>query len=392
MSSQSGADKTGGVPKDAGTWILQADIALNSKHNALTGSETFMITRKPITILAKDQTVTKGSKLPTGADNVVVSSLASGDKLSAITLSGSTSSVTGNGTVKPSGAKIVDRYGRDVTACYQITYQDGRLTVKESSSGGKSSGGSSGGGGSSGTTATGNTQTTPQQPAQPVLPEQPPVEEPVAEPEQPQQSQGNTQIQQPAEPEVMPQQEPVVTPPSDVEPKITGNVKVTVETAGHAKQGTENEPVVSGINATLVTDTEAVLEATLETEEKQEVQNGTDAEVRLLVTRLDDEGDDVPEDARAQIEIPEELFHTDSDYVIMRYHDGSCELLNDIDEDGRTITISSDKFSTYAILYAQKEEQKSILPMVIKILFCGAAVLLFLCFVILLRRRREEEK
>ena len=74
------------------------------------------------------------------------------------------------------------------------------------------------------------------------------------------------------------------------------------------------------------------------------------------------------------------------------YHDGSCELLNDIDEDGRTITISSDKFSTYAILYAQKEEQKSILPMVIKILFCGAAVLLFLCFVILLRRRREEEK
>lgn len=435
----SGADKTGGVPKDAGTWILQADIALNSKHNALTGSETFTITRKPITILAKDQTVTKGSKLPTGADNVVVSSLASGDKLSAITLSGSTSSVTGNGTVKPSGAKIVDRYGRDVTACYQITYQDGRLTVKESSSGGKSSGGSSGGGGSSGTTATGNTQTTPQQPAQPVLPEQPPVEEPVAEPEQPQQSQGNTQIQQPAEPEVMPQQEPVVTPPSDVEPKITGNVKVTVETAGHAKQGTEYEPVVSGINATLVTDTEAVLEATLETEEKQEVQNGTDAEVRLLVTRLDDEGDDVPEDARAQIEkmvgilteyykdlklggyidivvekklgsgewmnvvstygnleimieIPEELFHTDSDYVIMRYHDGSCELLNDIDEDGRTITISSDKFSTYAILYAQKEEQKSILPMVIKILFCGAAVLLFLCFVILLRRRREEEK
>lgn len=237
----------------------------------------------------------------------------------------------------------------------------------------------------------------------------------------------------------MPQQEPAVTPPSDIEPKITGNVKVTVETAGHAKQGTENEPVVSGINATLMTDTGAVLKATLETEEKQEVQKGTDAEVRLVVTRLADEGDDVPEDARAQIEkmvgilteyykglklggyidivvekklgsgewmnvvstyddleimidIPEELFHTDSDYVIMRYHGGFCELLSDIDEDDRTITIRSDKFSTYAILYAQKEGQKSILPMVIKILFCGAAVSIFVWFIILLRRRKGEEK
>ena len=66
--------------------------------------------------------------------------------------------------------------------------------------------------------------------------------------------------------------------------------------------------------------------------------------------------------------------------------------MNDIDEDGRTITIRSDKFSTYAILYAQKEEQKSILPMVIKILFCGAAVSIFVWFVILMRRRKGEEK
>ena len=440
----SGADKTGGVPKDAGTWMIEADIALNSKHNAMTGGTKFTINRKEITILAKDQTVKKGGKLPSGVDNAVVSGLASGDKLTAITLSGSTSSVTNRGTIKVSDAKIVDQYGRDVTSCYQITYKNGILTVRDSSSGGSSggsssgggsSGGSSSGGSSSGSTATaGSTAEAPQQAVQPEQPQA----EPETEPEQPQQP-VETPVQQSEEPELMPQPEPEVIPPEITESKPSGNVKVTVETSGNVKQATDGESVVGVINATLLTDQEEVLKATLEDEEMQAVRDGTDAEVRLVVTRLDDAGDNVPEDARSQIEkmvgilgeyykglklggyidivvekrlgngewmnvattygdleimieIPEELFHTDSDYVIMRYHDGSCDLLNDIDDDDRTITIRSDKFSTYAILYAQREGQKSVLPNLIKILFCAAAVAVFLFFIILLRRRREEGK
>lgn len=55
------------------------------------------------------------------------------------------------------------------------------------------------------------------------------------------------------------------------------------------------------------------------------------------------------------IAVPEALKNTDSNrtrtYAVIRVHNGQAELLNDLDGDGGTITIATDKFSTYAIVY-----------------------------------------
>ena len=55
------------------------------------------------------------------------------------------------------------------------------------------------------------------------------------------------------------------------------------------------------------------------------------------------------------IAVPESLKNTDSKktrtYAVMRVHDGKAELLNDMDNSVDTITIETDRFSIYAIVY-----------------------------------------
>ena len=54
---------------------------------------------------------------------------------------------------------------------------------------------------------------------------------------------------------------------------------------------------------------------------------------------------------RVTIEIPEELRSANRDFAIVRVHDGAAEILEDVDSDPDTITIVTDKFSTYSIAY-----------------------------------------
>lgn len=59
------------------------------------------------------------------------------------------------------------------------------------------------------------------------------------------------------------------------------------------------------------------------------------------------------------IEIPEALRKAHRTYAVVHVHDGEAEILNDTDSDPNTITITTDKFSTFAIVYKDAEAPSS---------------------------------
>ena len=96
-----------------------------------TAESAFLITKRPVTVTAKDQTVEAGEDILTGTDQVVLEGAANGHRLvSAELTAGNTARVTANGRIKVSEAVITDGTA-DVTANYSITYQKGTLTVTE---------------------------------------------------------------------------------------------------------------------------------------------------------------------------------------------------------------------------------------------------------------------
>ena len=58
------------------------------------------------------------------------------------------------------------------------------------------------------------------------------------------------------------------------------------------------------------------------------------------------------------IDIPEDMFSEKREYVIIREHDGTMDILEDIDNDPRTITFETDRFSTYVIGYSDDAEEE----------------------------------
>ena len=64
------------------------------------------------------------------------------------------------------------------------------------------------------------------------------------------------------------------------------------------------------------------------------------------------------------IAIPDDLKADGRDYAVIRIHDGVAELLEDTDDDPDTLTIATDKFSTYAIVYkdAPSEDEPTTPP------------------------------
>ncbi len=91
------------------------------------------ITPRVITITAKAQTVEQDGTVTSTPEQVEVTdgTLADGQRISEITLTGDTSAVTTSGTVTPSAVKILDASDNDVTANYAVNYTAGTLTVTE---------------------------------------------------------------------------------------------------------------------------------------------------------------------------------------------------------------------------------------------------------------------
>ena len=96
---------------------------------------TANISKRAISVKAKNQNVSVGGSISTGADYVDISSgtLASGHSIGSVALSASsTSAITTSGTIKPSAAVIKNSSGSGVTSNYDITYQNGVLRVGKS--------------------------------------------------------------------------------------------------------------------------------------------------------------------------------------------------------------------------------------------------------------------
>ena len=90
---------------------------------AITG--TFTIGSRPITITPKSQTIRNGHQIQTGVGQVDITNHVSGHTLEAITLSQDNTKKK----IKASNAVIKDITQKNVTSNYQITYNEGNLTI-----------------------------------------------------------------------------------------------------------------------------------------------------------------------------------------------------------------------------------------------------------------------
>ena len=117
---------------DYGTTYVQAYTKGDSSHSdsAVTTSVAITVNKASLTITAKVQTITYGGSIATGTGQVTTATLASGDSLTAITLTPSTSNATTNGKITPSAA-TVKKSNTDVTNNYNITYSTGKLTINK---------------------------------------------------------------------------------------------------------------------------------------------------------------------------------------------------------------------------------------------------------------------
>lgn len=137
-----------------------------------------------------------------------------------------------------------------------------------------------------------------------------------------------------------------------------------------------------------------MIEAVLTPEEQEEVENGVDIKIILTVedgTELvsDEDKEKIEEtinglpdyklgqyldvnllkiigeeqtkisETKAPIKItfgiPENLLGSGRKYSVIRVHEGEAAVLSDLDEDDNTVTIETDKFSTYALAFREKE-------------------------------------
>ncbi len=115
------------APTNAGTYTVVVNDNTGGNYT-VTGETTFTVKQATLAITAKGQTVTFGTDIATGTDQVTVSGLQGSDALSEIKLTQSTKDVSTNGTITPSQA-VIKNGTTDVTTNYSITFNDGQLTI-----------------------------------------------------------------------------------------------------------------------------------------------------------------------------------------------------------------------------------------------------------------------
>ena len=89
-------------------------------------NETWSMKKKVLTITAKDQTINYGKSITQGVGQVTASGLVSGDSLTAVTLTQSTTNYTTNGTITPSAANTTKGIEN-----YSVIYNKGVLKINK---------------------------------------------------------------------------------------------------------------------------------------------------------------------------------------------------------------------------------------------------------------------
>ena len=107
---------------------LTGAAASNYALSTTNVSSTADITQKALTITAKPQSVTYGTAITQGTNQVTVSGLATGDALDSVTLTQSKTSVSTDGKITPSDA-VIKNGSTTVTSNYNISYVQGNLTI-----------------------------------------------------------------------------------------------------------------------------------------------------------------------------------------------------------------------------------------------------------------------
>lgn len=172
-----------------------------------------------------------------------------------------------------------------------------------------------------------------------------------------------------------------------------GSIKLSLDYTNEEKGKAVEEAVI-------LSDAEAVIRACLSEEELQLVYGGENAEIKVNVIKVVQQvgkkdaeaietfaqeeidgwsfgnyldisvvkkvGDsdwikmsELNDKIQIQITIPQEILFENAVYAVIRCHNGKCTILEDQDETFETITIDTDKFSTYAVWYQLSE---SVIP------------------------------
>ena len=105
--------------------ITPTITGIGEYNGSISGTTTLSITQQPLTITANSQTISYGSSIETGLSRVTTVGLVTGDALTSITLTPSTSQVTTTGTITPSAATTTKGISN-----YAVTYNTGALTIQ----------------------------------------------------------------------------------------------------------------------------------------------------------------------------------------------------------------------------------------------------------------------
>ena len=121
---------TSDVPATVGTWYVRAYVAATDDYPEGSATQSFTISSRAIEITAgSDSKIYDGTSLTCGTYSITSGTLASGDTLSSVSVSGS-QTACGSSDNTPSGAVI--RNGNTVvTSNYSITYVNGTLSVSQ---------------------------------------------------------------------------------------------------------------------------------------------------------------------------------------------------------------------------------------------------------------------
>lgn len=114
---------------DKGEYKVYYKIVKNN-YATKSGYETVSIGSRSITITAQNQSLVWGDSLDQTKYTVSENGLADGDRISEITLTPSTTSVTENGTITISNVKIANAAGGDMTGNYNIATVTSKGKIK----------------------------------------------------------------------------------------------------------------------------------------------------------------------------------------------------------------------------------------------------------------------
>ena len=98
-------------------------------YDTVNGSRTVTINKKSLTITADEQSIMWGNSIDQTKYTIPTGGLVTGDSISKVTITPSTTSLTDNGKISISGVKIVNVSGADVTGNYAIALVKGKLKV-----------------------------------------------------------------------------------------------------------------------------------------------------------------------------------------------------------------------------------------------------------------------